>query len=68
MLSVIVAAIVAAIGALVALATGLPSLGVVLAAAGTFVVAVLLMWLWGSRSFGGRRDPSLEPRFPSPKG
>jgi hypothetical protein len=67
MLSVIVAAIVAAIGALVALATGLPSLGVVLAAAGTFVVAVVLMGLWGSRSFGGRRDPSLEPRFPSPK-
>jgi hypothetical protein len=67
MLSVIVAAIVAAIGALVALASGLPSLGVVLAAAGTFVVAVVLMGLWGSRSFGGRRDPSLEPRFPSPK-
>lgn len=67
MLSVIVAAIVAAIGALVAVATGLPSLGVVLAAAGTFVVAVLLMGIWGSRSFGGgRRDPSLEPRFPSP--
>ena len=67
MLSVIVAAIVAAIGALVAVATGLPSLGVVLAAAGTFVVAVVLMGLWGSRSFGGRPDPSLEPHFPSPK-
>lgn len=67
MLSVIVAAIVAAIGALVAVAMGLPSVGVVLAAVGTFVVAVLLMWLWGSRSFGGRRDPSLEPHFPSPK-
>jgi hypothetical protein len=67
MLSVIVAAIVAAIGALVAVATGLPSLGVVLVAAGTFVVAVVVMGLWGSRSFGGRRDPSLEPRFPSLK-
>ena len=67
MLSVIVAAIVAAIGALIAVATGLPSLGVVLAATGTFVGAVLLMWMWGSRSFGGRRDPSLEPHFPSPK-
>jgi hypothetical protein len=67
MLSVIVAAIVAAIGALVAVATGLPSLGVVLAAAGTFVVAVVLMGIWGSRSFRGRSDPSLEPRFPSPK-
>jgi hypothetical protein len=68
MLSVIVAAIVGAIGALVAVATGLSSLVVVLAATVSFGVAVLLMWLWGSRSFGGRRDPSLEPRFPSPKG
>jgi hypothetical protein len=67
MLSVIVAAIVGAIGALVALAIGLPSLGVVLAAAGTFVVAVLVMGIWGSRSFGGRKDPSVEPHFPSPK-
>lgn len=66
MLSVIVAAIVGAIGALVAVATGL-LLGVVLAAAATFVVAVLLMGLWRSRSFGGPRDPSLEPHFPSPK-
>src|SRR5487761_505772 len=66
MLSVIVAAIVDAIGALVAVATGL-LLGVVLAAAATFVVAVLLMGLWRSRSFGGPRDPSLEPHFPSPK-
>jgi hypothetical protein len=67
MLSVIVAAIVAAIGALVAVATGLPSVGVVLTAAATFVVAVLAIGLWGSRSFGGRQDPSLEPGFPSPK-
>jgi hypothetical protein len=67
MLSVIVAAVAGAIGALAALTTGIPSLGVVLAAAGTFVVAVLVMGIWGSRSFGGRRDPSLEPRFPSPK-
>jgi hypothetical protein len=67
MLSVIVAAIVGAIGALVAVATGLPSSGVVLAAAGAFVSAVVLTGLWGSRSFSGRRDPSLEPRFPSPK-
>ncbi len=67
MLSVIVAAIVGAIGALVALAIGLPSLGVVLGAAGTFVVAVLVMGIWGSRSFGGRKDPNLEPHFPSPK-
>ena len=66
MLSVIVAAIVGAIGALVAVAAGLPSLGVVLVAVGAFVVAVVLMGLWGSRSFGRSRDPSLEPHFPSP--
>jgi hypothetical protein len=59
--------IVAAIGALVAVAIGLPSMGVVLAAAGAFVVAVVLMGLWGSRSFRGRGDPGLEPHFPSPK-
>jgi len=67
MLSVIVAAIVGAIGALVALASGFSSLGVVLAATGAFLIAVLLMGLWGSRSFRGRRDPSLDPHFPSPK-
>jgi hypothetical protein len=67
MLSVIVAAIVGAIGALVAVATGLRSLGVVLVAAGAFVAAVVWMGLWGSRSFSGRRDPSIEPHFPSPK-
>jgi hypothetical protein len=67
MLSVIVAAIVGAIGALVAVATGLPSIGVVLAAAGALVIAVVLMGLWGSRSFRGRRDPSLEPRSSSPE-
>jgi hypothetical protein len=67
MLSVIVAAIVGAIGALVAVAAGAPSLGVVVAAAGTFAVAVVVLGIWGSRSFGGRGDPSLEPHFPSPK-
>ena len=66
MLSVIVAAIAGAIGALVTLATGIPSVGVVLAAAATFVAAVVLMGIWGTRSFR-RSDPGLEPRFPSPK-
>ncbi|MHB8589433.1 MAG: hypothetical protein ACYDA0_11345 [Candidatus Dormibacteraceae bacterium] len=65
MLSVIVAALAGAIGALAALATGIPSLGVVLAAAVTLAVSVVLMGLWGTRSFG-RGDPSLDPRFPSP--
>jgi hypothetical protein len=66
MLSVIVAAIAGAIGALVALASGLTSLGVVLAAAATFVLSVVLMGVWGTRSFG-HPDPSLEARVPSPK-
>lgn len=66
MVSVIVAAVAAAIGALVASAFAIPSLGVVLAAAATFVVAVVLLGLWGRRSFG-RKDPTLVPRFPSPK-
>jgi hypothetical protein len=66
MLSVIVAAVAAGIGALVASALALPAPGVVLAAAATFVVAVVLMGIWGRRSFT-RSDPALAPRFPSPK-
>jgi hypothetical protein len=66
MLSVIVAAVAAAIGALVASALAIPPLGVVLAAAATFVIAVVVMGIWGRRSFG-RHDPTLAPRFPSPK-
>lgn len=66
MLSVIVAAVAGAIGALLAETIPIGELGVVLVAAGVFVLAVLLMGIWGRRSFG-RRDPSLEPRFPSPK-
>lgn len=66
MLSVIVAAVAAAIGALVALAFGSPPLGVVLVAAVVFVAAVVWMGIWGRRSFG-RSDPTLDPRFPSLK-
>jgi hypothetical protein len=66
MLSVIVAAVAAAIGALAASALAIPPLGVVVAAAATFVVAVVLMGIWGRRSFG-RNDPTLASRFPSPK-
>jgi hypothetical protein len=66
MLSVIVAAVAAAIGALLASAVSISVLGVVLAAGATFVVAVVLMGIWGRRSFG-RNDPTLAPRFPSPK-
>jgi hypothetical protein len=67
MLSVIVAAVAGAMGALVAVATGLPSLGVVLAAAFMFVVAAGWLGIWQGRSFR-HIDPTLEPRFPSPKG
>src|SRR3989454_392862 len=66
MLAVIVAAVAGAIGALVSLAFGAPRLVAVLAAAAVFVLAVLLMGAWSRRSLG-REDPSLAPRFPSPK-
>ena len=66
MLSVIVAAVAGAMGALAGVAVGFPALGVVVAAAVTFGVAAVLMGLWGRRSFRNS-DPSLEPRFPSPK-
>ncbi len=66
MLAVIVAAVAGAIGALVSLAFGAPRLVALLAAAAVFVLAVLLMGAWSRRSFG-REDPSLAPRFPSPK-
>ncbi|HEY8762039.1 MAG TPA: hypothetical protein VIP52_14135 [Candidatus Dormibacteraeota bacterium] len=65
MLSVIVATVAGAIGALAARAIGVPPVGVVLVAAAAFLLAVLLMGIWGQRSFG-RDDASLEPRFPSP--
>ena len=66
MLSVIVAADAGAIGALIGYAIGLPLYGVLLAGAGGFVVAAVLMGIWGSRNVR-RFSPSLEPRFPSPK-
>jgi hypothetical protein len=65
-LSVIVAAVIAAIGALVAFAIGLPLYGVLIAGAATFVVAEVLMGIWGSRNVR-RFSPSLAARFPSPK-
>ena len=67
MLTVIVASVAGAIGALTALALDLPPAGIVLAAAATFVLVVVLMGIWARRSFG-RFAPSLEPRFPSPPG
>ncbi|HEV2014538.1 MAG TPA: hypothetical protein VGR77_11750 [Candidatus Dormibacteraeota bacterium] len=67
MLTVIVAAVGGAIGALAALAFAVPPPAIGLAAAAAFVVAVVLMGIWGRRSIK-RFGPSLEPRFPSPPG
>ena len=66
MLSVIVAAVAGAIGALVGYAIGAPLFGVLLAGAGAFVVAAVWMGDRGRRSVR-RFSPSLETRFPSPK-
>jgi hypothetical protein len=66
MLSVVVAAVAGAIGALVGFAIGAPLFGVLLAGAGAFVVAAVWMGNWGRRSVQ-RFSPSLETRFPSPK-
>ena len=65
MLSVIVAAVAGAIGALAALAVGSPPAGVVLAAALGFVLIVVSMGRLGQRAIG-HPSPSLEPRFPTP--
>src|SRR5207245_3051189 len=65
MLSVIVASVVGGIGALTALALGMPSWGVVLSAGAAFVIAMVWLTIWGRRGLR-RPDPSLEPRFPSP--
>jgi hypothetical protein len=65
MLAVIVAAVAGAVGALVAIAIGLPSIGIVLVAAAGFLLVLASMGAWGRRSFS-LPAPSLEPRFPSP--
>ncbi len=66
MLSVIVAAVAGAIGALVGYAIGVPLVGVLVIGAAAFVVAAVIMGNWGRRSVQ-RFSPSLEIRFPSPK-
>jgi len=65
MLTVIVAAVAGAIGALAARAVAIPPLGVVLAAAAAFVLVLILMGISGRRSVT-RFTPGLVPRFPSP--
>jgi hypothetical protein len=64
MLTVIVAAVGGAIGALVALLIGLQPLGMVAAAAAGFVLVLASMRSWGRRAVTSNA-PSLEPRFPS---
>jgi hypothetical protein len=66
MLSVIVAAVAGAIGALVGYAIGISLIGVLIAGAVAFVIAEVLMGNWGRRSVR-RFSPSLEARFPTPK-
>jgi hypothetical protein len=66
MLSVIVAAVAGAIGALVGYAIGISLVGVLVVGAAAFVVAEVLMGNWGRRSVR-RFSPSLEARFPTPK-
>jgi hypothetical protein len=66
MLSVIVAAVAGAIGALAALAVAIPALGAVVAAVAAFVVVMALMRRRGQRAVT-HVNPSLEPRFPSPR-
>jgi hypothetical protein len=66
MLSVIVAAVAGALGALVALAFAVPTIGVIVAGAVAFVLMIVLFRIWSRRSFT-HLDPTLAPRFPSPK-
>jgi hypothetical protein len=66
MLSVIVAAVAGAIGALAALGFGLEGVVPLLSGAAAFAVAMVLLGNWGRRSVS-RFSPSLEARFPSPK-
>ena len=66
MLSIIVAAVAGAISALAAIAFTAPPVVVTVAGAVMFVLAVVLLGTWGRRSVR-QLDPSLMPRFPSPK-
>ena len=65
MLSVIVGSVFAATAALAGLAVGAPSIGVIVASALVFVLAMVWLTIWGRRELRGR-DPSLEPHFPAP--
>ena len=64
-LSVIVASVAGAIGGLVAAGFGAPPVVVLLSGMAAFVVAAVLMGVWGRRSVR-RLSPDLQARFPSP--
>ena len=66
MLSMIVAAVGGAIGALAGVGIGLPPLGVLLIGAAAFLVVAVSMGIAGRRAVT-RLTPTLEPRFKSPK-
>ncbi len=66
MLSVIVAAVAGAVGGLIAVGFGAPSVVVLLMGVAFFVLAIVLMAVWGRRAVRGL-SPGLEPRFPTPK-
>jgi hypothetical protein len=65
MLAVLVAAIAGAIGALAAVAIGLPRVGMALIAAAAFALVLVLLGVSANRSVKSV-SPVLEPRFPSP--
>ena len=65
MLSVIVAAVGGAIGGLVAVGFGAPAVVVLLSGIALFIVAAVLMAVWGFRSVR-RLSPGLAARFPTP--
>lgn len=65
MLTVIVAAVAAAILALITLAIAIPAWAIALTAAVGFVVTLVLMAVLDRRSMKGL-TPSLQPRFPTP--
>jgi hypothetical protein len=66
MLTVIVAAVAGAIGALAGMAIGIPPLGVGLGTGAAFVLVVVLVGMLSRRSMT-RVPPILKPRFPSPR-
>ncbi len=66
MLSVIVAAVGGAVGALAAVGFGAPRIAVLVAGAAAFALAMVLLGVWGRGSVR-RLSPTLAPRFPSPK-